>query len=196
MITSATARRNKPIGRKIHLWKRADMDALRRGYTELATTFCQTSMQQVQFKICGPSLRLIYIISKTNMYIVPSKQSSTRYSQSWINREVKRLSRKKKCSYDKARRTGNAKDLRRYKHLKQLSTEACRRLRTENTGIAPLKDSTGMTQSDGSKKTHILNCQFSSVFNKDEQCDSIPNKGPSPFNDMPAIKIGLEGVYI
>jgi hypothetical protein len=65
MITSATARRNKPIGRKIHLWKREDMDALRRGYTELATTFCQTSMQQVQFKICGPSLRLIYINSKT-----------------------------------------------------------------------------------------------------------------------------------
>ena len=90
MITSATSRRNKPIGRKIHLWKREDMDALRRGYTELATTFCQTSMQQVQFKICGPSLRLIYINSKTNMYIVPSKQSSTRYmySQSWINREV------------------------------------------------------------------------------------------------------------
>ena len=96
----------------------------------------------------------------------------------------KRLSRKKKCSYDKARRTGNAKDLQRYKHLKQLSTEACRRayngyitniispdstenpkrfwgfikgLRTENTGIAPLKDSTGMTQSDGSKKAYILN---------------------------------------
>ena len=40
-----------------------------------------------------------------------------------------------------------------------------------------------------------MNCQFSSVFNKDEQCDSIPNKGPSPFNDMPAIKMGLEGVY-
>jgi hypothetical protein len=42
-----------------------------------------------------------------------------------------------------------------------------------------------MTQSDSSKKADILNCQFSSVFNKDEQCDSIPNKGPSPFNDMP-----------
>ena len=39
IITSATARRNKP---NIHLWKRADMDALRRGCTELATTFCQT----------------------------------------------------------------------------------------------------------------------------------------------------------
>jgi hypothetical protein len=38
----ATARRNKPISRKIYLWKRADMDALRRGCTELATTFCQT----------------------------------------------------------------------------------------------------------------------------------------------------------
>jgi hypothetical protein len=52
-----------------------------------------------------------------------------------------------------------------------------------------------VTQSDDSKKVDILNCQFSSVFNKDEQCDSIPNKGPSPFNDIPAIKIGLEGVY-
>jgi hypothetical protein len=180
------------------------MDALRRGCTELATTFCQT------FNATSP-IQDMWTFIKTHLLKlqdqhVPSKQS-TRYSQSWINREVKSLSRKKKCSYDKARRTGNAKDLRRYKHLKQLSTEACRRaynsyitniispdsienpkrfwgfikgLRTENTGIAPLKDSTGMTQS---------------VFNKDEQCDSIPNKGPSPFNDMPAIIIGLEGVY-
>jgi hypothetical protein len=30
------------LSRKIHLWKRADMDALMRGCTELATTFCQT----------------------------------------------------------------------------------------------------------------------------------------------------------
>ena len=52
-----------------------------------------------------------------------------------------------------------------------------------------------MTQPDSSKKADISNCQFSSVFNKDEQCDSIPDKSPSPFNDMPAIKIGLEGVY-
>jgi hypothetical protein len=37
IITSATARRNKPISRKIHLWKRADMDALRRGCTVLST---------------------------------------------------------------------------------------------------------------------------------------------------------------
>jgi hypothetical protein len=29
-------------------------------------------------------------------------------------------------------------------------------LRTENTGIAPLKDSTGITQSDGSKKADIV----------------------------------------
>jgi hypothetical protein len=28
-----------------------------------------------------------------------------------------------------------------------------------------------------------------------EMKDGISDKGPSPFNDMPAIKIGLEGVY-
>ena len=163
------------------------MDALRRGCTELATTFCQT------FNATSP-IQDVWTFIKTHLLKlqdqhVPSKQSSTRYSQSWINREVKSLSMKKKRSYDKARRTGIAKDFRRYKHLKQLSTEACRRaynnyitniispdstenpkrfwgfikgLPTENTGIAPLKDSTGMTQSDGSKKADILNCQFSS----------------------------------
>ena len=76
-------------------------------------------------------------------------------------------------------------DMPSHKHLKQLSTDASRRaynsyitniispdstenpkrfwgfikgLRTENTGIVPLKDSTGMTQSDDSKKADILNC--------------------------------------
>jgi hypothetical protein len=92
IITSATARRNKHISRKIYLWKRADMDALRRGCTELATTFCQT------FNATSPIqdmwTRIKTHLLKLQDQHVPSKQSSTRYSQSWINREVKSLSRK------------------------------------------------------------------------------------------------------
>jgi hypothetical protein len=52
-----------------------------------------------------------------------------------------------------------------------------------------------MTQCESSKKADILNSQFSSVFNKDEQEDTIPDKGPSPHKDMPAISVGVERVY-
>ena len=67
-------------------------------------------------------------------------------------------------------------------------------MRTDTTGVAPLKDTTGLTHSDSSRKANILNDQFSSVFNKDEQTDTIPDNGPSPFVDMPPITVGREGV--
>ena len=41
-------------------------------------------------------------------------------------------------------------------------------MRTYATGVAPLKDCTGLTLSDSSRKANILNEQFSPVFNKDE----------------------------
>jgi hypothetical protein len=84
-ITSATARRSKPISRKIHLWKRADMDALRRGCTELATTFCQTFNATNQIQDMWTFIKTLLL--KLQDHHVPSNQSSTRYSQSWINRE-------------------------------------------------------------------------------------------------------------
>ena len=40
---------------------------------------------------------------------------------------------------------------------------------------------------------HSLVQLFSSVFNKDERGDTIPDKGPSPHCDMPAICVGVEG---
>ena len=57
---------------------------------------------------------------------VPSKMSSTRYSQPWITREVKRLSRQEKRQYVKARTTKKARDHKRYEKLKQQTSEACK----------------------------------------------------------------------
>jgi hypothetical protein len=40
--------------------------------------------------------------------------------------------------------------------------------RCESTGVSPLKDSDGKTYSDSETKANILNKQFSSVFNTNE----------------------------
>lgn len=56
--------------------------------------------------------------------------------------------------------------------------------RCETTGVAPLRDIDGLTYSDGESKANILNQQFSSVFNSDEDVSTIPDKGPSPHPAM------------
>ena len=50
------------------------------------------------------------------------------------------------------------------------------------TGVNPLKATDGITYSDSSTIAIILNDQFSSVFNKDEDTSTIKDTGPSPIN--------------
>merc|ERR1711867_72400 len=153
---------------------------------------------------------------------VPTKVASTRFNQPWITGTVKRLSRRKKRSFIKARRSKKAKDLQRYKYLKKITRTACRKAykdyitnvispesgtnpkrfwsfvnsrRCDSTGVAPLKAANGITYSDNQTKADILNKQFSSVFNKNENMLSIKDKGPSPYPAMDNIVISPAGVY-
>jgi hypothetical protein len=63
------------------------------------------------------------------------------------------------------------------------------------TGVSPLKDSDGKTYSDRETKANILNKQFSSVFNTNEDKSTIPDKGPSPHPTMGPIEI-TENAYL
>ena len=68
--------------------------------------------------------------------------------------------------------------------------------RCDNTGVAPLKHQTsGITYSDNKAKANILNEQFSSVFNKNEDKDNITKKGESPHPSMAEIKIHESGIF-
>ena len=203
---SASVRRSKPVQHKIYLWNRADLEAMKADCRTITTNFLP------DFTICRP-VEEIWLYKSSILGLqeqhVPSKMSSPRYSQPWVNRNVKRASRRKKRSFWKARRTKNDKDIQRYHHLKKESRSACKSaynsyirniispdstsnpkrfwgfikgMRTDTTGVAPLKDTTGLTHSDSSRKANILNDQFSSVFNKDEQTDTIPDKGGTHYN--------------
>ena len=67
-------------------------------------------------------------------------------------------------------------------------------IRTENSGVAPLK-SDGILVTDTQEKANILNMnnQFQSVFTN-ERNTNIPDKGPSPHSEMPHISIHNPGI--
>ena len=67
--------------------------------------------------------------------------------------------------------------------------------RCDNTGVAPLKSPEGITYSDGQTKAEILNKQFVSVFNKNEDPNNIKDKGISPHAAMDNIKVSAAGVF-
>nr|XP_054765722.1 uncharacterized protein LOC129272629 [Lytechinus pictus] len=148
--------------------------------------------------------------------------SSTRYSQPWINSNIKRLSRRKKRSYKKARMTKNNHDFLRYKQLQKECKQACKvaysdyitnivspecssnpkrfwsfinSKKCDNNGVSALFSPNNGMVSDSFTKASLLNKQFSSVFNGNEDITSIPQKGPSPYKSMEPIDVSPAGVY-
>ena len=121
---------------------------------------------------------------------IPSKFSLTPYSQPWTNRNLKRLSRKKKRAYKKANISGKDSDCANYKLLKKECTMEYRTVYSTRAKGLISKGQTGnpkklysfikskksdaswvfrlqqnvINHSDNEKKSIILNDQFASVF--------------------------------
>ena len=217
--SSVSAKRGKPVRRKIYIWKRADLDHLKTACLDFQHRFMET------YSITSSVQDMWHDISSTLTTLldssVPSKMSSSRFSQPWINRDIKALSRRKKKSFKKARSTKKPKDVQRYQHLKKVTRSACKKAyheyindiispdstsnpkrfwgfinskKKDSSGVAPLKSSDGLTYSDPASKANILNDQFSSVFNSDEPSNNIKDMGDSDIPNMPDIHVTANGV--
>jgi hypothetical protein len=132
---------------------------------------------------------------------VPSKLTSSRFNQPWCNRNIRKLARRKKRAYRRARKSKEQTEWNIYRQIQKENQKACRNARNEyvrdmisepggnnkklysyvksmksdSSGVAPLKKD-GSTYSDASAKADILNDQFSSVFTK-EDCENLPDLG-------------------
>ena len=124
---------------------------------------------------------------------VPSKMTSTRYNLPWINRKLRRLTRKKQKLYNKARKSRTRDDWEHYKAFKKNAQAAIQNAHTEyikgvldksmeeknpkpfwkyikqqrkdSVGIAPLKPKGKVDLiTDSKAKAESLNEQFQSVF--------------------------------
>ena len=185
--------RRKPVRRKILLWNRADMEAIRKRVQESSSVITSKFTTSTPVEIIADTLQkdLQIIIEDC----VPSKYSSTRSNQPWFNTATKRVLRRKSRAFKKARRTNKERDWRRFQRLKKEAQLTCRRAyykftydvihsdpasrrnkklgtlikskRLDNLGVAPLKDR-GFIHCDPRTKANILNRQFTSVFSTDD----------------------------
>jgi hypothetical protein len=208
-----TAKRHKPPRRKVYLWKRADMTSIRTNISQYAETLTTNPVSNDIDQLWDNFKK----VCEENMNAhVPSKMSSTRYSQPWITKQLKRLTQKKQTAYNKAKVNNTDENWAMYKRLKAQTQMECRRAyknflhdsicgekstkkfwgwikskKCDNTGVAPLKRN-GVAYSDNKTKAEILNDQFVSVFSKEDE--TIPDLGHSNHPTLPPITVECSGV--
>ena len=131
------ANRTKPVQRKIHLWKRADLDALRCDAAEWAEDYVNkfASSTDVDLLECKMQTALTHILDTH----VPSKMSTVRLNKSWFNTQTKRVIRRKARAHKKARHTNKQRDWERFRRLRREAQKVCRQ--AYNQHIADLVSS-------------------------------------------------------
>ena len=213
--------RSKPTKRKILLWKKADFDVINRLLEEYRDKFINEFKESTPVEEMWQSFRnhCKHIIEKH----VPSKLSSSRFHQPWINKKIKRLSKRKQRLYNRAKRSGKEKDWSCYNNLKKQQKLECRKAhnnyvsniicpeinakpkkfwsyikskRCDAVGVSSLRANDGITYTDSKSKANILNKQFESVFCADDQLNraELPHLGINISNEISCINIDQEGV--
>ena len=182
--------RKKPVKREIQLWNKVDEAALRSDVHKFSETFLAEGWdwENKDVKVIWDHIKgeLTKIIEKH----VPSKLTSSRTHQPWINQKIKSLVRKKNRWFQKAKECHSATVWKKYKNIKNQCQKACRQAHDqylnnifsedktdkklwgyiksrnqENCGIGDLQSGDGVKIArDPTEKADIIHTQFDSVF--------------------------------
>ena len=216
VTSSITADLPPPTRRTIYLWSRTDLNLIRETAQSLCQRFTTTHSTSTPIDILWNDFMSI---CNTCMDLVPTKLSSTKHHQPWINSHIKRLTRKKQRAYNHARSTNTEHDWARYKDIKRQCQYECRnsfnlyvsnlidpnsnavskRLwsyikskRLDHTGVSTLKHQ-GSTYSNSQEKANLLAGYFSSVFTN-EDVSHIPDLSGETLPSIPQIVVHSDGV--
>ena len=148
---------------------------------------------------------------------VPTKRTAARHTHPWVDTQLRRALRRKYRAYKKAKHTESPADWERYRRIKYQNQRDLRTAhkryiedvvrkdlndkpkmfwsyiksrRQESTGVAPLKNKDGFTNSDSSSKVEILNGQFVSAYTREDKINML-YIGPSPHR----INVQSKGVH-
>ena len=143
---------------------------------------------------------------------IPTKLSSKHFKLPWLNRELKRLCRKKSRKYKKAKRSGKGHHWKEYKEFKKHVQSKLMGGRWDyinrflqiglETGNKKLfwkylrvqKKSNGTLFTDRKSISEILNTQFKSVFTK-KTSSKIPQMPGTSFSSINSLNITEFGVF-
>ena len=184
-------KRKKPTKRKILLWNRADVNKMKEKTHAFRTTFLDTFSADSDVNEMWDYIKkeIFSIIEKH----VPSKFSSTKTHQPWINTETKRLIRQKNRWLHKAKTLNSENVWKTYRKIKRVTQRTCRQThenylrnlfendksnkklwsyiksrKQQNVGIPEIKDVSNVPTSDPVKKANLIRQQFDSVFSNPE----------------------------
>ena len=198
------------------MWGKADILKIKEMCKDLSDTVINS------FTTCS-NMNEVWTFFKRGCHLiiddnVPHRMTSQRFTQPWINRDIRRLTRLKRRWQRRARRSNEQKDWEKYKALKKKTQKACRdghdnyvndiltkdstnpkrywnfikSKKKDNTGMAPLKKD-GLTFCDRQNQANIMGNQFSSVFTK-EDTSNLPDLGPSNTQSAPPINVDPKGI--
>ena len=111
--------------RKIFLWKRANYVGMKESVSLASVSFVAKNKTSTDInQLWGDFKNMCHQAITDN---VPTKMTSTKFSQPWINWNAKRLSRCKKKAFRRAQQTNSHEDIKKYKKLQKETQFYCRK---------------------------------------------------------------------
>ena len=210
---------NKKPQRRIPLWSKADWESIKEN-TEI---FTKEFMASCNDRTPEENWGSFKAHMKSMLNSIPSKLSSERTNLPWLTTEVKRLCRKKRSVYNKAKKTKSTTQWARFKNLQNRTRDLLRKShwnyvngilqesldsgdskkfwryikaqQQDGNGVAPLRTGTSL-HTNATSKAKALSDQFSSVFTRDSANTADTRlEGPS-YPTLPDLKIQDKGVEL
>ena len=122
--TNIMPHRQKPARRKIFLWKNADLSNMKKECLIFQDQLLQEFSSLSPVSDMWNAVK--HFLTQLQNRHVPSKMSSTRFHQAWITTSLKRLTRRKKRAFNKAKQSTSPSDFSRYQKLKKETRSACK----------------------------------------------------------------------
>jgi hypothetical protein len=215
---SPSVKRKPP--RKIYQYHKSDTKSLKESLETEVDSFLSNNPENNTVETNW--LQFKNIVHTHMEKFIPHKMTKSKQSHPWITPVIVRQMRKRDKLYTKAKRAGpstKAKFTSAYKKQRNKVTDLIREshnsyksdvigpsldsnpkkfwsyirsLRKESLGIPP-QSVNGKTYATDKGIAEALNNQFTSVFTE-ERKDHIPDKGVSPYQDIPELQVELEGV--
>ena len=85
----------KPIQRKVYIWKRANLTALKDQVQNETNRPIESESTATPINTLWSQFKDVFLMTAQDAY-VPTKMTSSRYTQPWFNSDCKRATRKKK----------------------------------------------------------------------------------------------------
>jgi len=116
----------KPAQRKIYLLRKANFNNIRYDFKQFSFSFVANNSTDSDVEYLWSTFK-----EKCNSVLmtkIPSKLSSSKFYQPWINKSIKQLTRRKQHLYNKARRSGSAAHWNTYKTFKRYTQQHAKML--------------------------------------------------------------------